>query len=235
MFEKSADFYDAIYHTKGKDYEAEVRHLRQIINRHAATTPQTLLELACGTGNHTALLREHFRVEGLDLDAGMLAIARARYPDVPFHLADMRSFSLGKTFDLVICLFSAIGYASTLEALHGAIRTMAEHVSPGGLLLVEPWISPGEYRPGGVFSVFVDKPDLKIARMNVNQVRDTVSLINFHYLVATPDGVQHFTEEHELGLYTREEYRAAFESAGLVTGWEPEGLIGRGMYIGHKR
>lgn len=234
MFEKSADFYDAIYYAKGKDYEAEVRHLLQIIDRHAATAPRTMLELACGTGNHTVFLRQHFQVEGLDLDAGMLAIARDRYPGVPFHLADMRSFSLAKTFDVVICLFSAIGYAHTLEQLHGAIRTMADHVSPGGLLLVEPWISPEEYRPGGVFSVFVDKPDLKIARMNVNEVRGNVSVINFHYMVATPTGVQHFTEEHELGLYSRDQYLSAFESAGLGTEWESDGLIGRGMYVGRK-
>jgi hypothetical protein len=67
--------------------------------------------------------------------------------------------------------------------------------------------------------------------MNVNEVRGTISVINFHYMVATPAGVQYFTEDHELGLYTREEYLAAFRDAGLKTDYEPEGLIGRGMYI----
>ncbi len=111
---------------------------------------------------------------------------------------------------------------------------MAAHLTTNGVLIVEPWISPAEYKPGGVFSVFVDKPSLKIARMNVNAVRGNISVINFHYLVATPEGVQHFTEEHELGLYTREEYLTAFRVAGLQTVFEPEGLIGRGMYIARK-
>ena len=234
MFEKSAEFYDAIYGAKGKDYESEVNNLLTIIRRHARGEPRSMLELACGTGNHTAFLKRHFQTEGLDLDAGMLAIARSRHADVPFHHADMRSFALGKTFDLVICLFSAIGYANTRDQLHAAVKTMADHVAPGGLLLVEPWISPAEYRPGGVFSVFVDKPSLKVARMNVNEMRANISTINFHYLVATPEGVQHFTEHHELGLYTKEEYLRAFNAAGLDTTYEPDGLIGRGMYIGRK-
>ena len=234
MFEKSAEFYDAIYNAKGENYEEEVQHLLKIVGHHARSTPRTLLELACGTGNHTGFLKRHLQTEGLDVDAHMLDIARARHPEVTFHHADMRSFSLGKTFDLVICLFSAIGYASTPEELHRSIKTMATHLSPGGLLLVEPWISPSEYRPGGVFSVFVDQPALKVARMNVNEARGTVSVLNFHYLVATPEGVQYFTELHELGLYTGEEYLAAFEAAGLATTYEADGLIGRGMYVGRK-
>jgi len=146
----------------------------------------------------------------------------------------MTAFQINDHFDVILCLFSAIGYASTPERLRHAIETMAAHLNANGVLIVEPWISPAEYKPGGVFSVFVDKPSLKIARMNVNAVRGNISVINFHYLVATPEGIQHFTEDHELGLYNGEEYLAAFRSAGLQTVFEPEGLIGRGMYVARK-
>lgn len=234
MFTQSAEFYDAIYEAKGKDYKEEIRHLLSILARHGVGPGATLLELACGTGNHTRYLNEHFRVQGLDLDPAMLALARERIPSVPFHCQDMTAFRISDRFDVILCLFSAIGYASTPERLRRAIETMAAHLNPNGVLIVEPWIGPADYKPGGVFSVFVDKPSLKIARMNVNAVRGNVSVISFHYLVATPEGVQHFTEDHELGLYTRDEYLAAFRSAGLQTEFEPDGLIGRGMYIARK-
>jgi SAM-dependent methyltransferase len=234
MFTKSAEFYDAIYESKGKKYEVEVRQLLDILARHGVREGGALLELACGTGNHTRYLKEHFRVQGLDLDPAMLAIARERFPDATFHCQDMTAFRLESRFDVILCLFSAIGYASTAERLRAALQTMAAHLTPKGVLVVEPWISPAEYKPGGVFSVFVDRPALKVARMNVNEVRGNISVLNFHYLVATPDGVQHFTENHELGLYTREEYQEAFTSAGLTTIFEPDGLIGRGMYIARK-
>ena len=57
-------------------------------------------------------------------------------------------------------------------------------------------------------------------------------ILDFHYLVGTPEGVEHFTEHHELGLFTDEEYRNAFTAAGLQVAHDPEGLIGRGLYIG---
>jgi hypothetical protein len=63
-------------------------------------------------------------------------------------------------------------------------------------------------------------------------VRDAMSIIEFHYLVGTPRGVEHFTELHELGLYTHEEYLAAFEACGLDIRYEKDGLIGRGVYVG---
>jgi trans-aconitate methyltransferase len=46
------------------------------------------------------VLGEAFRVEGLDVDPGMVDIARAKHPDVPIHVADMVDFDLGRRFDV---------------------------------------------------------------------------------------------------------------------------------------
>ncbi len=147
----------------------------------------------------------------------------------------MVDFRLPKQFDVVMCLFSAIGYANTEEKLRQAIRTMTDHLLPGGILVVEPWLSVQEFRPGAVFASFVDQPDLKVARINTNILKGTQSVIEFHYLVGTPAGVEHFTELHELGLYSADQYRAAFAAAGLETSFEKDGLIGRGIFIGIRR
>ncbi len=113
MFTQSAEFYDSIYEAKGKNYEEEVRQLLGILSRHGVSTGGTLLELACGTGNHTRYLKEHFKVQGLDLDPAMLELARERFPEVSFHCQDMTTFQVNDHFDVILCLFSAIGYAST--------------------------------------------------------------------------------------------------------------------------
>ena len=68
--------------------------------------------------------------------------------------------------------------------------------------------------------------------MNVSGRRDNIALLDFHYLVATPEGIEHFTEHHELGLFTDAEYQHAFTRAGLDVTHDAGGLIGRGLYIG---
>ena len=234
MFDKSQEFYDAIYHARGKDYVAEFKDLTAVISRHKTSGGTSMLEIACGTGSHTVYLKEHFNVVGVDIDPGMIEVAKKRLPGVQFHVGDMIDFKVNQKFDVVVCLTSAIGYAKTLPEMRKAIKTMAEHVAPGGILLVEPWMGPDEYKAGKVFAIFVDKPELKIARMCVNEIRDRISVLKFNYMVATPSGVQHFTELHELGLYTHAEYEDAFRACGLATVFEDQGLIGRGIFIGRK-
>ena len=58
--------------------------------------------------------------------------------------------------------------------------------------------------------------------------------IDFHYLVRDPDGVEHFTESHTMGMFTDEDYRAAFEAAGLEVELDEKGSMGRGLYLGRR-
>ena len=144
----------------------------------------------------------------------------------------MLSFDLGRQFDVVTCLFSAIAYALTTDVLRQAIATMTGHLAPGGVLLVEPFIEPRDWRDRFIHARFVDEPDLKAARMNVSRSEDGVAVLDFHYLIATPAGVEHFTGEHRLALFSREDMESAFRSAGLDVRFDREGLMGRGLYIG---
>jgi ubiquinone/menaquinone biosynthesis C-methylase UbiE len=232
VFTKSAKFYDAIYGRK--DYQAEARRIRTIIEQHKRSAGSRLLDVACGTGSHLTHLHQEYAVEGLDLDESMLAIARERHPGVLFHRADMTEFDLGREFDVVISLFSSIGYVKTEARLHKAIRTMARHVVPGGLLIIEPFFPPEAWRPGHIAAVFVDQPDLTIARMSRGEREGEVGVLVFHYLVATPQGINYFTERHETGLFSHDAYLTAFRDCGLEVTYDPEGLIGRGLYVGRR-
>jgi ubiquinone/menaquinone biosynthesis C-methylase UbiE len=235
MFSKSANLYDTIYLNMGKDYTAEAGKVHAIIEQHKQTKGNLLLDVACGTGLHIDSLRKSYQVEGLDLDQNMLELARQKFPDIVFHHANMVEFDLARQYDAITCLFSSIGYVKTIPRLNQAVGNMARHLKPGGVLLVEPWFSPEEWNTGTIHATIVDKPDLKITRMNLSRRKGRLSYFTFHYLVGTPEGIKYFTELHELGLFTENEYLNAFRKAGLEGIHDPVGLDGRGLYIGRKQ
>ena len=234
MFSKSARYYDEIYASIDKDYAAEAEKTHQFIQKHKQIKGKHLLDVACGTGLHASLLSKHYQVEGLDLDEKMLAVAKKKHPKIRFHQGDMTEFDLKRQFDVIVCLFSSIGYVRTKSRLQKAIRNMSGHLLPGGVLLVEPWFTPQQWHPGRPSMTQVNKPDLKIVRMSHSGQRGKISRLEFQYLIGTSKGIEHAVEMHELGLFTHKEYMDAFKGAGLVTRHDAEGLDGRGLYIGLK-
>lgn len=235
MFAKSEKYYDVLYEALGKDYAAEAEAAHIVIQKYKRTIKNSLLDVACGTGAHAEVLRKYYKYEGLDIDPAMLKIARAKFLKLKFHRGNMVDFELGKRFDAVVCLFSSIGYVKTRPGMTKAIKTMARHLLPGGVLLVEPWFSPVDWKQGSVRSLHAETPDFKVARISYSSRKGNTSLLEFHYMVGDIKGVRYFMENHIMGLFTHEEYMGAFGSAGLKTVYNKKGLSGRGLYIGVKK
>lgn len=232
MFTKSARFYDALYHFL--DYEGGTRTLHALIQERAPHAV-SLLDVGCGTGRHLQHLRQWYEGEGLDLDGQLLEAARERCPDTPFHQGSMVDFELPRQFDVVTCLFSAIAYVQTAEAMHQAVAAMARHLNPGGILILEPWFEPDRYWTDTITANHYDSADLKICWMYTSKREEDLSVLDIHYLVGTPDRVEHLTEEHRIGLFTREQHMTAMTDAGLTdVEYEPTGLVKRGLYIARK-
>jgi ubiquinone/menaquinone biosynthesis C-methylase UbiE len=234
MFSKSENYYDDLYGALGKDYAAEAEKARKLIQKHCQSGGVNLLDVACGTGTHAGYLSKYYKVEGMDIDPDMVALARKKHEKIRFFQGNMIDFNLLRRFDAITCLFSSVGYTKTKADLFKAIRAMTRHLRDGGVLLVEPWFFPEQWTVGRTNTLHVDKPDLKITRMSHSRKRGKISIEEFHYLVGTSDGIEHFTETHELGLFTHEEYLASFRSAGLEVFHDKKGLDGRGLYIGKK-
>jgi hypothetical protein len=111
---------------------------------------------------------------------------------------------------------------------------MAWHLKPGGMLVLEPWITPDRWSVGRLSANFVDQPDLKLARFSLSKRRANLSINDEHHLAASSKGIEYFVERLEMGLFSRSEYHDALIGAGLRVSYDVEGLIGRGLYFGSK-
>jgi len=229
LFIESSELYDAIY--RFKDYAHECERLRALIND-VVPGARTILDVACGTGEHAKFLKRHYRVDGIDLNESYLRAARLKNPVGNFARADMLDFDLARNYDVVTCLFSAIGILRTFARLEQAIACMARHVRPGGALIIEPWFTPERWRPARPFILAGEIGADTVYRMSHSLREGALSVLLHNYLRGTPDSVEHYSERIELGLFTRDEMTWAFEFSGMAVRYDAEGLMGRGLYVG---
>lgn len=235
IYGRFASWYDALYEAVGKDYAEEASQLRAIIGAHV-DAPRSLLDVACGTGGHLAHLAGDFEVAvGIDAAAPMLAIARDRLPDeVELHEADFRGFDLGRRFDVVMCLFSAIGHAGSREGVRAAMTAMAAHVDDGGVLMVEPWVTAGQWRDQHRDIDVARTDDGIVARVASSRREGDTAVVEFGWALADAGGAHVEHERHDLPLLTEDEYVDAISAAGLEALWQEGGLVGRGLVIGRR-
>jgi SAM-dependent methyltransferase len=231
VFAASAELYDLIY-SQFKDYASEASRVAELIHG-ANPAARRVLDVACGTGEHARLLTDvhGYAVDGLDLEPAFVRIARGKLPQGRVFEADMVTFDVGEQYDVVLCLFSAIGYVRTLENVLAALRRMRAHLVPGGVVIVEPWFSPGVLEPGRMHLQTAQSEALRVCRMSRTEVDGRISRLQFEYLIGRPSGIERASETHELGLFTEEEMVECFRGAGLAVTFDPVGLSGRGLYL----
>jgi SAM-dependent methyltransferase len=166
MFSASADLYDLVY-SGFKDYPAEAAGLAATI-KHAHPTAHTVLDVACGTAEHARILTAHhgFAVDGLDVDPAFVRIARGKLPNGSVYQGDMTSFELSRRYDVILCLFSSIGYVRTLENVRRTLVCFRSHLASGGIIAVEPWFSPDALQPGRIFVKTAEAPGVTVCRMS---------------------------------------------------------------------
>jgi SAM-dependent methyltransferase len=230
-----AAVYELIYRSRGKDWAAEAVDTATLI-RAGCPDARSLLDVACGTGAHLATFQTLFdHVEGLELATPMREVAAKRLPGVRLHAADMRRFDLGRTFDAVVCMFTAIGYLPTVPDMRAAIACMARHLRPGGILVVEPWWFPDRFVDNYVAGDLGREGEVTVARISHSTRRGRHTRMDVRFLVGNPAGVTAFDEIDVLTLFTLEEYLAAFSDAGCPARHLPISWTARGVFVGHRQ
>ena len=127
-----AKFYDQIM----GDRSDLIERVRGYVRRYLPDVG-SLLELGCGTGAVLAGLADGLQVTGIDLSPEMLAAAKAHLTGANLVQADITEFSLGTTFDVVICVFDTLNHLPTFDAWLAMFRQVDAHLAEGGLFIFD--------------------------------------------------------------------------------------------------
>jgi SAM-dependent methyltransferase len=235
-FHTFARFYDHIY-LKRNDYENDSKLVRDIIRQFEGKPSKTLLDVGCGTGEHFKYLSESYDCAGLDISREMIKAAKLKVPNATFKIADMINFRLREKFDVIICLFSSIGYVQSFKNLVTTFDNFHKHLSEEGLVLVEPWVFKKDARVGTISIDTYDAENAKVLRMGTSRLTKSRWLVHFHYLTGINGRIKYEKETHKMILADYEDYVKAFNLSGysqIKFLGENEWTRSRGLFVAMK-
>ncbi len=135
-----ADAYDRL--TRDVDYARILDFLEALLHAQEKH-PQSVLDLACGTGSMSVLLaKKGYRVTGVDMSEDMLTVASEKAyelaENVPFFVCQrMERLRVPETVDWAVCCLDSLNYITDPAACQKAIRRVYEALSPGGIFLFD--------------------------------------------------------------------------------------------------
>jgi SAM-dependent methyltransferase len=198
----------------------------------------SVLDLCCGQGRHSIpLVRQGFRVIGLDLNSAYLGLARnaAEAENLPLETVtgDMRRIPFLNRFDAIVNMYSSFGYLEGESEDRKVLDSIASALRPGGGLLLDmlnrEWAVANyiqnDWHSGTDGTLYVERRDLDLgtSRMHVT------------FTIVEPDGKRGDSVGHHIRLYTLTEASRLLEQAGMDVAHVYGGFDGEDYSIDTRR
>lgn len=208
LYNKIADYYDLF---EFSDYEKQGKFISSLIKKNFGQntgSPVKILDLACGTGEHIKILKKEYETEGIDLNEGMLKVAKNKNPGAKIAKGDLCNLILKNGhYDAIICLSSSIQYILKDETLKKTFGTIHSALRPGGLFIFDLAYCKDNWQEGYVGIRTAVKDNLQIAEIFKSRSKDNISYYNPLYLINDNGKVDFFIDEHKIYLYTIKEIK----------------------------
>jgi len=217
-YEALAVSYDRL--TDDVAYAEVLAYLEQLLQE-KGKKPESVLDLACGTGSLSVLLAQRgYRVLGADLSEDMLAVAYEKSMHMeenrPYFIhQSMQKLRLPYTVDCVVCCLDSLNYLTNPEDCRTAIRRVYQALSPGGIFLFD--VNTPEKLRAMDGQVFLDEDDdvYCVWRASFSQ-EERICAYGMDIFQRIGPVWHRSEEEHLEYAYEPEELRSYLEEAGFT-------------------
>src|SRR3989338_4135670 len=216
---KYAEFYDLF--NSQKDYESESSFLKEVFKKYCGDKIKTILDLGCGTGVNAGIIASNgYDVTGIDISQDMIEIAKSKkIQDTKFIVGDMSNFKLNKKFDVIICMFSALGYLTKNEEIESFFKSVRNHLNQKGLLVIDCWNGLGVIRELPVVrEKNVEIKDVRVIRTSYPKLDSLNHLCDIKFLVKIFEKnylKEEYNEQHKVRFFFPQEMRKYLKDAGF--------------------
>lgn len=131
-----AHIYDRLMH-EDVDYDKWCDYIENQLHLHGCE-PETICELACGTGSMTVRLEKRgYRMTGVDISADMVAEARRKTRHAEYVVENMARFTPSEKYDAYICMIDGLNYLIAPGLLLRTFKNVKEHLKSGGVFMFD--------------------------------------------------------------------------------------------------
>lgn len=217
-----AQYYDHLFGA----FRAPMDAARERLLRRILPRVETACDLACGTGTTAlTLARKGIKMYAVDLSPLMCRLARekanrARLPVRVFR-ADMRSFQLPETVDLITCEYDAVNHVPRKSDLQRVARAVQRALRPGGYFYFDVNNSSGfkRYWSG---AVWIEKPGVVLVMRNGHNRQASRAWSDIEWFIREGKVWRRHHERVEELCWDTEEIRRTFRESGFdqVRAWD---------------
>ena len=224
-FREYAQYYDLLY--QDKDYPGEALFVARLLNRYVdkAVGDTTVLDLACGTGRHAQeLARMGYCIEGSDLSADMVMIARERAKEAGFPIkfhneSFQRCDRIGGQYDAVIAMFSAVDYLTDHVDFVRTLENIRGLLCEGGVFIFDFWNGNAvlkDYSPVRVRRVADgERALIRITNTSLDLISQIATLSFDFLLLRAGSIVREFSEVHPIRYFFPQEMMDLLATSGF--------------------
>ena len=215
--------YDILFGSK--KFDEEIDCLVNIAKGYLSTPIEQILEIGCGTGNHSIeLAKKGIKVDALDTDFKMLEIAKQKIiysniSGIEFYHCSIEKFK-GRGYLLATSLFNVVTYLQNSADLFSFMISVHEVLDPKGLFVFDCWNGVAAILDPPVTKTFSTEIIDKKVDCSISSKTDffnQVTKLTYNVVVHRNEGNiseegMHSFDQH---LWTPQQIVSAVENAGF--------------------